>query len=126
MNTPDTHVSVAVQAEVLYLANLLILPGIGFLGLLWLAYQHANSDSALTRCHLRQTIIASIWAGILLVIVAAMIIYLGGFHSPYTWMLLILYFISCHASLILFGILGLARAMAKQTYIYPLIGSNKW
>lgn len=126
MNTPDTHVSVAVQAEALYLINLLIGPGLGFLGLLWLAHQNANSESELTRCHLRQTIIASIWAGILLLIVAGMIIYLGGFQSPYTWMVLILYFVTCHAALILFGVLGLARAMAKQTYVYPLIGSKRW
>lgn len=126
MDTPDTHVSVAVQAEALYLINLLLFPGVGFLMLLWLASKNRNSPSELTRCHLRQTIVASIWAGILLIIVAALIVLLGGFSSPYTWMVLILYFLTCHASLILFGILGLARAMAKQTTIYPLIGSKRW
>lgn len=126
MNTPDTHVSVAVQAEALYLINLLLAPGLGFLGLLWLAYQNTNSESELTRCHLRQTIIASIWAGILLFIVAGLIITFGGFQSPYTWMVLILYFVTCHAALILFGVFGLARALAKQTYVYPLIGSKRW
>ena len=126
MDTPDTHVSVAVQAEALYLINLLFFPGVGFLALLLLAFFNRNSHSELTRCHLRQTIIASVWAGVLLLIVAALIVYLGGFTSPYTWMVLILYFITCHASLILFGILGLARAMAKQTYVYPLIGSKRW
>ncbi len=126
MNTPDTHVSVAVQAEALYLLNLLLLPGLSFLALLWLAAKNRNSDSELTRCHLRQTVIASLWAGVLLVIVAALIVYLGGFTSPYTWMVLILYFISCHAALILFGVWGLARAMSKKTYVYPLIGSRRW
>jgi hypothetical protein len=126
MNTPDTHVSVAVQAETLYLINLLLLPGLGFLGLLWLAYRNADSDSELTRCHLRQTISASIWAGILLMLVTLLIVYFGGFNSPYTWMVLILYFITCHAALILFGVVGFSRAMAKQTYVYPLIGRKKW
>ena len=126
MNTPESHVSVAVQAETLYLFNLLLLPGLSFLLLLWLAAANRNSDSELTRCHLRQTIIGSIWAGFLLLIVAGFIVYLGGFTSPYTWMVLILYFLTCHAALILFGILGLARAMAKQTYVYPLIGSKRW
>lgn len=126
MNTPETDVSVAVQAETLYLINLLLLPGLGFLLLMWLAYRNTNSESELTRCHLRQTIVASIWAGVLLAIVSMLIVLFGGFQSPYTWMVLILYFVCCHAALILFGVLGLARAMAKQTYVYPLIGSSKW
>jgi hypothetical protein len=126
MNTPETNVSVAVQAEALYLINLLLLPGLGFLMLLWLAHRNPKSESELTRCHLRQTITASIWAGILLTIVTTLIVLFGGFQSPYTWMTLILYFVCCHAALILFGVLGLVHAMSKQTYVYPLIGSKKW
>lgn len=126
MDTPETHVSVAVQAESLYLLNLLLFPGLSFVLLLWLAHSHKNSASELTRCHLRQTIIASIWAGVLLLIVAGLIIALGGFSSPYTWIVLILYFLCCHSVLILFGVFGLARAMAKQTFVYPLIGSKRW
>ncbi|MDP3844377.1 MAG: hypothetical protein Q8Q81_17725 [Oxalobacteraceae bacterium] len=126
MNTPDTHVSVAVQAEVLYLINLLLAPGLGFIGLLWLARQHANDPSELIRCHLRQTIVASLWAGALLIAVTLLIVLLGGFDNPATWVVLILYFVCCHAVLILFGVLGLARAMANQLYIYPLIGSRRW
>lgn len=126
MNTPDTHVSVAVQAEVLYLINLLLAPGLGFIGLLWLARQHANDPSELSRCHLRQTIVASLWAGGLLMAVTLLIVLLGGFDNPATWVVLILYFVCCHAVLILFGVLGLARAMADQLYIYPLIGSRRW
>ncbi|MFZ6747775.1 hypothetical protein [Undibacterium sp. Ren11W] len=126
MNTPETDVSVAVQAEALYLLNLLLLPGLGFLLLLWLARSNPRCESELTRCHLRQTIVASLWAGVLLAIVTVLIVLLGGFQSPYTWMVLILYFVCCHAVLILFGVLGLARAMAKQLYVYPLIGSRKW
>lgn len=126
MNTPDTHVSVAVQAEALYLINLLLAPGLGFIGLLWLARHHANDPSELTRCHLRQTIVASLWAGVLLLAVTLLIVWLGGFKNPATWVVLILYFICCHSVLILFGVLGLARAMAKQVFVYPLIGSRQW
>lgn len=126
MNTPDTHVSVAVQAEALYLINLLLAPGLGFIGLLWLARHHANDPSELTRCHLRQTIVASLWAGVLLLAVTLLIVWLGGFQNPATWVVLILYFICCHSVLILFGVLGLARAMAKQVFVYPLIGSRQW
>lgn len=116
----------AVQAELLYLVNLLLAPGLAFLVLLWLARRHAGSASALLRCHLRQTVIASLWAGLLLVLVALLIVLLGGWHSPYTWIMLILYFLCCHSTLILFGVLGLARALAGQPYVYPLIGSRRW
>lgn len=126
MSNPDTHVSVAVQAEALYLINLLLAPGLGFIGLLWLARHHANDPSELTRCHLRQTIVASLWAGALLMAVTLVIVLLGGFHNPATWVVLILYFVCCHAALILFGVLGLSRAMSDQLYIYPLIGSRRW
>jgi hypothetical protein len=119
-------VSVAVQAEALYLINLLLAPGLGFLGLLWLAHRNAGNTSELSRCHLRQTITGSVWAGILLLIVTAIIVALGGFQSPYTWVILILYFVTCHASLVLLGVLGLARALANQTFVFPLIGSRRW
>lgn len=127
MNTPeDAAGSVAVQAEALYLMNLLLAPGLGFIGLLWLARHHVHDRSELTRCHLRQTIVASIWAGVLLMVVTLLIVLLGGFNNPATWVVLILYFVCCHSALILFGVLGLARAMAGQIYIYPLIGSRRW
>jgi uncharacterized Tic20 family protein len=118
--------TVAVQAEALYLINLLLLPGVAFIALLWLAHRHAGSPNPLTRCHLRQTLCASIWAGVLLMAVTLLIMLLGGFTAPATWVVLILYFICCHSALVLFGVLGLARAMAGQTYVYPLVGSRTW
>ena len=50
------------------------------------------------------------------------IILLGGYDAPYTWVVVILYFVTCHATLIFFGAIGLARALSAQTYRYPLIG----
>ncbi|GAB3552345.1 hypothetical protein GCM10027343_37810 [Noviherbaspirillum agri] len=122
----DDDASTAVQAEALYLINLLLLPGLAFIGLLWLGHRHSANASPLTRCHLKQTIIASLWAGALLTVVSVAIVVMGGLRVPATWVVAILYFVCCHAVLVLFGVLGLARAMAAQTYIYPLIGSKKW
>lgn len=122
----DDDASTAVQAEALYLINLLLLPGLAFIGLLWLARRNAGTTNPLTRCHLKQTIIASLWAGVLLTAVSVAILLMGGLQVPATWVVVILYFVCCHAVLVLFGVLGLARAMAAQTYIYPLIGSKKW
>jgi uncharacterized Tic20 family protein len=37
-------------------------------------------------------------------------------------MIVIIYFTTCHSTLVLLGVLGLAKAMAGQKYIYPLLG----
>lgn len=117
---------VAVQAEVLYLLNLLLFPGLAFLGLLWLAYRHRESTNELVRCHLKQTIVASIWAGFLLTAVAIAILAMGGLFVPASWIVMILYVLCCHAALVLLGVVGLSRAISGETYIYPLIGSRQW
>ena len=113
--------ALAVAAESLYLVNLMIVPGLAFLVLaaLWLRRDKAP---ALARCHLAQTFAASLWAGGLLVFANAAIILLGGYDSPHTWVVVILYFTSCHTTLICFGAIGLARALAGRPYVYPLIG----
>lgn len=112
----------AVWAETLYLANLLLAPGLAFLMLLWLYFKRSAGMPALARCHLRQAISASIWAGVLLVIANLLIILLGGYAAPKTWMIVIIYFTTCHSTLVLLGVLGLAKAMAGQKYVYPLVG----
>lgn len=112
----------ATVAEVLYLLNLLLLPGIAFLVLLFVYLRYQSSAAPLAVCHLRQVFSASIWAGVMLVLVNAGIIFLGGYASPYTWIVVIIYFTTIHATLILLGTLGLAKAMAGKHYHYPLIG----
>lgn len=113
--------ALAVSAELLYLANLLLLPGLAFLILLWLWRKH-RLDAPLARCHLKQTIAASIWAGVLLVLANGAIILLGGYRQPSTWVIAILYFTVFHSTFVLLGVLGLAQAMAGKRYVYPLIG----
>ena len=76
----------------------------------------------LALCHLRQTISASLWAGALLVIANVAIILLGGYTAPNTWVIVIIYFTTCHSTLVLLGVLGLSRAMAGQKYVFPLLG----
>jgi uncharacterized Tic20 family protein len=122
---PDAGVpgqELAVAAEVLYLVNLLLLPGIAFVLLLVVYFRNIKSAPALAVCHLRQTLSASLWAGGLLLVANGSILLLGGYHSPNTWMVVIIYFTTCHATLVLFGVMGLAKAMAGQYYRYPLVG----
>jgi hypothetical protein len=122
-NTPPGQ-ALAVLAESLYLGNLLIFPGIGFILLLWLYFKHRANGSALALCHLKQGISASIWAGILLLFANLAILALGGYTAVNTWIVVILYFTTCHSTLVLLGVLGLAKAMAGQKYVFPVIGQR--
>ena len=114
--------SLALVAESLYLINLLVLPGLGFLALLWLYFRRRANAAPLAQIHLRQTVSASLWAGVLLVLVNLLIIILGGYDAAWTWVIVILYFTTAHTTLVILGILGLARALAGQPYRYPLVG----
>ena len=124
-STPDPRTQ-AVQAEVLYLLNLLIMPGLAFLVLLWLAYQQRASTNLLTRCHVRQAVTVAIKGGLLLTVVPALIALMGDLDQPATWTVLVLYVLCGHATLVLLGVLGLSRAIAGQTFVYPLLGNRKW
>lgn len=114
----------AILAEALFLANLLVLPGLAFLGLLWLWRRHVASAPPLARQHLRQAVVVSLWGGVLIVLCSALLLALGGWSWSGTWVLLILYFTCVHSALVVFGSIGLARAMAGQPYRYPLIGPS--
>lgn len=120
-NPDDPGQGLAVTAESLYLVNLLLVPGIAFLVLLFLYFRYRGA-SPLARAHLQQTVAASIWAGLLLIAVNGLILWSGGYDQPHTWLVLLLYFVCCHAALVMLGMLGLARALAGQPYRYPLIG----
>ena len=121
----DTQVagqSLAVSAEVLYLTNLLLLPGLAFIVLLTIYVRHIKQAPPLAACHLRQTVSASLWAAMILIIVNILIIALGGYTSSWTWVIVILYFTLCHAALVLLGTMGLAKAMAGKLYRFPIVG----
>ncbi len=112
----------ATAAESLYLVNLLLVPGLGFLALLWLWWRHRDQAPPLARAHLAQTVSGSLWAGVLLVIANGVIILLGGYDGPWTWVVVITYFTFCHSMLVVFGAYGLAKAMSGQCWRYPLVG----
>ena len=112
----------AVTAESLYLLNLLVIPGIAFLILTWLYLKYENNSPPLASCHLRQSFSASIWAGLLLLLVTSIVFFAGGFNSPYLWVMMILYFTICHSSLILIGTFALVKALAGEKFHYPIIG----
>ncbi len=114
--------NLAVLAEALFLINLLLAPGIGFAILLWLWLQNKDSAPPLARQHLKQTTFVSLWGGLLIVSLTALLILVGGLYWEYTWVAVILYFTCIHSTLVLFGMYGLIKAMAGQTWRFPLIG----
>lgn len=121
-NTRPEGQRIAIVAESLYLANLLVLPGIGFLLLLALAFWGREGRAPLAAAHLDQTVRASLWAGLLLIIVISVVMAIAGAGAMYVWTLVILYFIVCHTTLVLLGVFGLAKALAGHCWRYPLVG----
>ena len=77
---------------------------------------------ALVRADLPLRLQQGLVAGALLLATNIIIVWLGGYRSPNTWMVVIIYFTTCHATLVLLGVMGLARAMAGQCFRYPLVG----
>jgi uncharacterized Tic20 family protein len=98
------------------------LPGLGFIGLLTLYLRQVDKAAPLARCHLQQTLFASLWAGVLLIVANAVILFLGGYTAAYTWVVIVLYFTVVHTTLVILGTVGLAKAMAGKAFQYPLIG----
>lgn len=119
----DNGQTLAIIAESLYLINLLLFPGLAFGILLFIYFRKRNSAPPLARNHLCQTVRASIWAGVMIVVVNFLILLFGGYSSATTWIIVILYFTSIHASLVILGTLGLAKAMAGKEFYFPFLGA---
>ena len=122
MNEPSGLPPLAVQAAALYLLNLLLLPGLAFAALLYLWWRNRVAASPLDRGHLANAVRGSLLAGAMLVGVTLLILLLGGFGQPSTWVVLILYVVTFHAAFVLIGVLMLVRALADQPFRFPLVG----
>ena len=114
--------NLAVLAEALFLANLLLAPGIAFAILLWLWLRYKDDAPPLARQHLKQATFVSLYGGLLIVSLIALFILVGGLYWESTWVAVILYFTCIHSTLVLFGMFGLIKALAGQTWRFPLIG----
>jgi hypothetical protein len=131
MRTTDSQASsptvvpgqgLAVLAESLYLANLLVAPGLAFAMLGWLWMKHRRSAPPLARNHLRQATWASVAAGVLIACLSGAIVALGGWQWHWTWVVVLTYFVCVHGTLVTMGMFALAKAMAGQAWRYPLVG----
>lgn len=111
----------AIAAESLYLVNLLLVPGLAFMVLAVLFLLRGRA-AGLARNHLEQAFAASCWAGVLLIGVGGAIVLIGDIEGMITWVVGIMYLVCMHATLVLLGVLGLARALSGKPYLYPLVG----
>ena len=109
----------AVVAPVLFLLNLLLLPGLAFLILTYLYYKYKDIDDPIARTQLIQNFYASIVAGLAIVGISIIIILIGGLSSMYSWMIMLLYALSIHATLVLLGAFSFAKGVNQEAYIYP-------
>ena len=123
--SPVPGQSLAVAAETLYLVNLMLAPGLAFLVLAWLWLKRRHAAPPLARGHLDQTFYVSLWGGVLIVIANAALFLIFGWEWEWTWVIVVLYFTAVHSTLILLGMVGLAKAMAGKPYVYPLIGPRR-
>lgn len=112
----------AVAAESLYLVNLMLAPGLAFMPLAWLWLKHGRDAAPLARCHLDQTFWVSLIGGTAIVGAIALVIAAGGLDWAWTWVIVVLYFTLIHSTLIMFGMVGLAKALSGKLYVYPLVG----
>ncbi len=118
-------VRLALWAASLYLINLLLLPGIGYLLLGWLYFRNRERDDRpLGNIHLREAFTASTVGGGL-IFATLLFFWIGGFDVSSSWVYAIIYFTLIHSSFILLGVLALARAFAAEPFYYPLIGKHR-
>ena len=102
----------ATIAQSLYLANLLVFPIIAFIALLLMFYQRKNSKELVYQ-HQVRAIQLSIAAGVLLLLIPALVVFYLG-NVPQFLMLLLLYFIVLHVCFVLVGMINVSRAMSNK------------
>jgi len=117
-----SDIRLATWAGTLYLLNLLLTPGLAFLLLIILYQKNKDDGSKFVLGHIRQNLLAMIVSGMAIVGVSGAILLLGGFDSPWAWMVMILYGLTIHATLVLLGVISVVKASNGETYQYPLFG----
>ncbi len=142
--SPSASGRFAIICQSLYLANLLLLPGVFFLVLVYYlrqlnqqknSTQNSSENSTqsiqspqgenkvklknlgIGKIHLIRSVQLSILAGVLLAIVPLAVIYLSE-QQQVSIMVGLIYFVTLHAGFVLIGMFNLSRAMAKKLPIF--------
>jgi len=117
----EKETNIAIVAEALFLANLLLIPVIPFLVLFYLFRKYAQKPGSVAYNHLRQTFIASILAGLFIVIIAGVFYFFSSTSAAITWTIILTYLTCVHSVFVMMGIYGLSKAMVGQKVKFPLI-----
>lgn len=114
----------AVLFESLYVANLLILPVLAYVILVILFFKKHGSLPALAESHLEQTMSACIWIAVMVFVgsITIMILRFNEIEEATLWVVVVIVFTSLHATMVLLGVLGLAKALSGKCWRYPLFG----
>ena len=118
---PEKVTRIATTAEALYLLNLLF-PLLPWLVLLAFNARHRESDSFVVRAHLRQAVIAATITTSLFLVANLVVPLVGGYKSIGALILFEIYYIVVVPVSLIPGLFGLIRAMAGESYRFPLIG----
>jgi uncharacterized membrane protein len=114
----------AILTESLYLANLLILPVFAFIILVFLYVKKHGSLPPIAESHLEQTISAGVWIAVIFFFggMTILLMSLLGIEDVTLWVIVVTLFTSLHATMVLLGVVGLAKALAGKCWSYPVIG----
>ncbi|MDF1589336.1 MAG: hypothetical protein P1P93_09330 [Gammaproteobacteria bacterium] len=108
MNAEELELKRASLSALASLLNLTVLPVIGFIFLLFL-YKQTQAQT-IGRYYAVLGIKINLAAAIALIIVTGLMLLLGGFYSPWTWVFVISYFVFVHALFILVATWILVRS----------------
>jgi hypothetical protein len=122
MNTnTNRNYHTAAFAEAFFIGNLLFV-GVFYL-LLWVLYLLRYKDAtAITRNHLKQTIVASSISTAIFISINLFIILTSGYASATALFSLEMYFMVFLPLCLVVGILGFSKAVKDLNFNYPLIG----
>lgn len=104
----------------LYLANLLVAPGIAYVLLIVLLFRFRESENKLFLYHLKASLILATIVGMILIGIPIGILLIGYF-SDLAWMLALTFLVTFHGFSVIFGVYILAKAMANQPFWFPFI-----
>ena len=107
-NSNKEQLKNASNAAMASLLNLTLLPVLGFIGLL-LIYKKTKPGQ-IDYYHVLLGIKINLTAAAALFLVSALMIFLGGFNSPWTWVYVISYFTIVHTIFIVFAVWALVRS----------------
>jgi len=112
VNYTDNQIKRASNSAMASLLNLTFLPGIAFI---YLIYNLKKSQTdAIDHYHAKFGIKLNIIAAFSLFVVSGLMIVMGGFESPLTWVYVITYFTFVHTIFILIAVWAIVRAWSGQ------------